>query len=359
LEFFYITHHFNKPLTGGEKYNFTLVNALKKRDCKVTIYTDETIPGFFKKNYLFFNFWYLSKINLFRNGILLIDSYLHPRLFIFLCVLKIISNTKVVGTVHHLYWRIQKGKFNKIADRFIESVFISSFDFLIVPSDYTLQSVKKIVFRAPKSYIIHPGIEKLNFNKTAKKINKSVEIKLLYIGGIQERKGLIYLIKALVQLDDKDFKLNLVGDINKEPEYYRQLIEAIEKSQLEQKIEFFGWISQEQKEKLLSTSDIFVFPTLHEGYGIVLIESMISGLPVISTNSTSIPEIIKNNVNGILVPPQNVEKLAQAINILINDPTKREKMSKENLKFIKNINSWNDVENKFLDIISSIENMNI
>ena len=87
-------------------------------------------------------------------------------------------------------------------------------------------------------------------------------------------------------------------------------------------------------------------PSLSEGLGIVLLESILSGTPVIGTNVGGVPDIIKNNETGLLVEPENSIQISEAINKLLNDRILRDKLTENALLYIKNTFSWNVILRK-------------
>lgn len=356
--FYFISHFYGTPFTGGEKYNFKFVETLLKQGYPVKIYTDEKISPFFKKNYILYNFWYLARLFSFKQGFLFIDSYMHPRLFIFLYFLKLFTRTKVVGTVHHFYWCSQNSKFSRLLDKIIEKLFIARFDYLIVPSKYTADSVMKLVKGvSSKINIIYPGIDlymtSSHYNK--RQYTQGHQLKLLYVGGIQKRKGVGFLIDALNIIKDNNLLLYLVGDLDKEPEYFDNIKKSCHNYGLQSRVRFCGRISDSELKKLYAESDIFILPSLQEGFGIVIIEAMQFGLPIIASNVTSIPEIVQDDKNGILVPPGNSKKLAEAIDKLTFSTETRKIMGESSGKLAKNFNTWEDVELQFLELIHLLQ----
>jgi glycosyltransferase involved in cell wall biosynthesis len=356
--FSFISHYYDSdnPVTGGEKYNFRLVEALRKEGYPLAIYTDDKIPGIVKKSYVLYDLWFLLHVVKFKNCILLIDDYMHPRLFIFLFLLKRLTGVKVIGTVHHLYWCIQKNRIRRWLDKLIESIFISQFDHLIVPSAYTLNSVKEIVGRMPHAHIIQPAVERPNRGSFSKK-RKYVQgkrVKLLFVGAIQQRKGVIELIRALSKVTYKDIFLYLVGDIDQRPEYVEKVKGIIGDHNLIDRVRLCGRISTEELNRLYQEADIFILPSFHEGYGIVVAEAMQFGLPAIVSNITALPELIQEGVNGLLVTPGDVDEIAKAIDELSWSPEKRRLFANRSFEFAKKINTWEMVEKKFLMLISQM-----
>jgi glycosyltransferase involved in cell wall biosynthesis len=157
--------------------------------------------------------------------------------------------------------------------------------------------------------------------------------RLISIGRMAKVKGYEHLIKAmdLLRKRGQDLMLLLVGD---GPE--RAVLEELSRElSVADIVEFPGWISGEQKYRLLSESDLYVMSSIHEGFGVVLLEAMACGLPIVCTNRGGQTDIIEDNKNGILVPPSDAEALADAILALKNDAERRRAMSFNNKEHVK------------------------
>jgi len=353
--FYFISHYYDShhPLTGGEKYNFQLVQALQDKGYPLTIYTDDKIPGYVIKRYLLYNFWYLIRFNKFRNGVLLVDSYMHPRLFIFLFFLKIFTKTKIIGTVHHLYWCIQRNRFKRLLDKIVERCFIAQIDYLITPSRFTLASVKQIVSKLPKAKIIYPGLDHCYRGPVSirRQYREGQTIKIMFVGAIQERKGVIDLVLALSRVTYKDFIMYLVGDQRMRLDYVLKVKNLIKEYELENKIHLCGRISDEDLHHLYLEADIFVLPSYHEGYGIVIAEAMQFGLPIVASNISALPELVHNGVNGFLITAGDVKGIARAIDELAWSPSLRKKFSDKSRALSSHINTWEEVKRQFITIV--------
>lgn len=158
---------------------------------------------------------------------------------------------------------------------------------------------------------------------------------IISIAELHERKGLKYLIEAIPEVAEKfpNIKLVIVGE-GPERKSLESLIKELSKNHEKgntPKIDLKNHIilTGRQKEipKLLKSSDIFVLPSRREAFGLVVLEAMVTGLPVIASKTGGIPEIIESGKNGLLVEPENFKKLAKNLMDLIAHPDKREKLS--------------------------------
>lgn len=153
---------------------------------------------------------------------------------------------------------------------------------------------------------------------------------ILCIAELHERKGQKHLIEAISKLTKEypNVKLVFVG----EGQERHNLEKLTKRLTLTNHIVFTG--RQKEIPKLLKSSDIFVLPSRREAFGLVLLEAMISGLPVIASRIGGIPEIIEDEINGILFEAQNSDELAQDLIKLIDDPEKRKKIASSGQKTV-------------------------
>jgi glycosyltransferase involved in cell wall biosynthesis len=137
------------------------------------------------------------------------------------------------------------------------------------------------------------------------------------------QKGVKYLISAVRDIED-DFKAVIVG----RGPCYKELKSLVKKFGLEKRVELVtDPLTEERLIEYYSASDFFILPSLWEPFGIVLIESMACGCPVIATNVGGIPEIVTSDC-GILVSPRSPKEIAIAANKLIGDKNLRRRLSK-------------------------------
>lgn len=147
------------------------------------------------------------------------------------------------------------------------------------------------------------------FNQNNKKV-------ILFVGRLAEKKGVSYIIEAMKLIDAK---LIIVGDGP-----LREKLEKQAKSQGE-KIEFWGAKTHTELKEIYASADIFVAPSVtakdgdQEGFGLVMLEAMASGLPVVASDSGGISQLITDNVNGLLCEEKNVEHIAETINLILSD----------------------------------------
>lgn len=160
---------------------------------------------------------------------------------------------------------------------------------------------------------------------------------MIYIGWIEEYKGIFDLIEALSLIKEKIPKLTVsVYGSGKMVEKAKLMSRALG---IEEKVLFKGWADQGTKLESLRTADIFVLPSHKEGFPNALIEALASGVPAIATDVGGVSDILINYETGLLVKPKRPDKLAKAILEMYCDSNLRKKLSENGRKKVEELNS--------------------
>ncbi len=162
-------------------------------------------------------------------------------------------------------------------------------------------------------------------------------VQLICVTRLIERKGVQVLLHAMQELDDSVF-LTIVGEGNYKVEL--QLLAG--RLKVDSKVRFHGYCPREDLVQLYNISDIFVLPSMAESFGMVFVEAMSCGLPVVGARVGGVPDIIKAE-NGILVKPDSVAELAAAISTLVKEPELREQLGLANRERAVQHYSWRGV----------------
>jgi glycosyltransferase involved in cell wall biosynthesis len=149
---------------------------------------------------------------------------------------------------------------------------------------------------------------------------------VLTVAGIEPRKGIDILVKA-VSLLPKKFKVIVKGSIRDNP-YMSKLTVMVKNLNIEDRVTFItDIIDYDALTFYYKSATLFVFPTRDDCLGVVILEALHCGLPVIATSVGGIPDMIENGVNGILVKADNPHELANAISLLLDDDALRRKLA--------------------------------
>jgi glycosyltransferase involved in cell wall biosynthesis len=111
---------------------------------------------------------------------------------------------------------------------------------------------------------------------------------------------------------------------------------------------FLGQVDKDKLLKLYQNATLFIFPSYHEGLPGVLLEAMSCGLPIIATDVRGNRDLISHKENGLLIPIQDSKKMAETINILLENKKLREQLGKNARKTIVEKYTWNNVYNNYL-----------
>ena len=156
---------------------------------------------------------------------------------------------------------------------------------------------------------------------------------ILYVGTLEPRKNIICLIQAYHNLLTKKLINHQLVIVGKKGWYYQEIFNMVNKLGLNegrQKIIFTGYVPEEELPFLYNAADVFVYPSLYEGFGIPPLEAMACGVPVISSDLSSLPEVIGEA--GILINPYNIQDIYQALYKLLNDDKLKKELKYKGLK---------------------------
>ena len=166
-------------------------------------------------------------------------------------------------------------------------------------------------------------------------------------GRITKDKGYEHLSKVIKNITDDNLKFIIIGDSN----YLDELKTDLAKEIAHGRVILTGF--SKDVYKYLNISDIFVLPTLHETLSVSLLEAAAVSLPLISCNVGGVPEVIENNVNGLLVEPGDIEAMQKAIETLAADEQLRHRMGSASLKHLHNVFNSTKSLGRLRDIILS------
>lgn len=202
--------------------------------------------------------------------------------------------------------------------------------------------------REDKIVVIHPGVDLKVFNPGIQRIEKQTEY-ILYVGALRRYKNLLNLIKAMERLKSFDIKLIVVGD--DKSELYKELFNYVKGHDLVDRIVFLGYVDRSTLVNLYRGAVAFVFPSLHEGFGLPAIEAMACGCPVIASNRASIPEVCGDS--ALYFDPQDVNDIASKISMVIKDKNLRRSLISKGLERAK-LYTWERSADQLLRLLTSM-----
>ena len=210
------------------------------------------------------------------------------------------------------YFIPEKGMKKIIYERLFKKNALFSDGIIAISESVKDSIVKKGNIASNKIKVIYNGVPLQNFKYYERKNDKN-RLNIVYVGRLLEEKGIQILINALCEkYEECEVSCTIVGD----GVYSEKLKELVNYKKMDKNVKFVG--SQMDVYGYLKEADVFVHPAIcDEGFGITLVEAMSTGLPCIAFNKGAIPELISNNVNGIIVEETSAMALHEAIGKII------------------------------------------
>ncbi|ADZ08972.1 glycosyl transferase group 1 [Methanobacterium lacus] len=268
--------------------------------------------------------------------------------------LKKISKIPYINTIHGEEVYLSK-KYHTV---FLIKLLVNNSSKTITNSSATLKTCLNEGLDKKKLDIIPFGVD-TSFYKPLNIVKDKKIFQILSVGYLIERKGFMYLISSISEVSKKheNVRLKIVGSGPQE----KQLKDLITKLQLEKYIEILGNIPNDELLKMYNSSDLFVLPSIidsqgnTEGLGVVLIEAMACGLPVIGSNIGGIPDIISDGETGLLFPQKDVVELSKSIIKLIENRILMEKIADKGYQMVKTNFSWEKIAAQYIDCYEKIK----
>ena len=248
---------------------------------------------------------------------------------------------KKVVTIHDLIFlrfpqyysffdrKIHYWKFKKAAEQA---------DLIIAISEQTKRDIIQFL-KVPKEKIrvIYQGCHNAFKDNQSEEFLVSIKEKynlperfILNVGTIEERKNLLNIVKAI---NGTEIPLIVIG---KKTKYFNKIKKFVKKNKLESQVHFLENVSMEELAAIYKLADIFVYPSLFEGFGIPLIEALFSKTPVITSNVSCLPEA--GGPDSVYIDPTNFEDIKAKINFLWNNESERNRRARKGLEFVQKFN---------------------
>lgn len=265
-----------------------------------------------------------------------------------------IPNVPLISHFHHDEIIRQKLEYFYLPfSKYLWNITYQRSDAIISVSEYSAKSLIKNNVPKNKIHVVpngvdiskfHPGIDTKELKEKFGGMNV-----LLYVGPVTPRKGLQYLIKALPKVLTKHKNTLLVIVGNGDIDHLKKLAEE---NNVFDHVIFEGFVPEEKLPMYYNACDIFVFPSLQEGFGMVLVEAMACKKTVIASDTSAIPEVVGSA--GVLVKPQDSNLLGDAIINLLSETDRKKNLEKNALNRVIEHFTWKMVATKLLNIYSKI-----
>lgn len=235
-------------------------------------------------------------------------------------------------------------------------------DRLITVSDYSKKDiVKSLGFPEKNIRVIPPAIDHSMYYRKPS-ANNSILVKyglsesykiLLYVGSERPRKNLPRLLESVRYLKSKIENVKLVKIGNAQmPGARQELIFLAKQLGIEDDILFLDQVSESDLVDFYNIADVFIFPSLYEGFGMPPLEAMACGCPVITSNVTSLPEVVGNA--ALTIEPTNIEDMANAMYRVLTEENLKEELVQNGYNRAKEF-TWENSAQKLLQLYSEID----
>jgi glycosyltransferase involved in cell wall biosynthesis len=226
---------------------------------------------------------------------------------------------------------------------------------IITISEFSKKDISKYIkYPEEKIEVIPPAVDhNLYYQNRDKKALKKYRIRedekvILYVGAEDPRKNVHFLINSFSKLKNripqvKLLKVGMPNDIG----VRGKLLKHIESLNLQKDVIFTGYVSESELAEIYNAVDLFVFPSLYEGFGLPPLEAMACGTPVITSNTSSLPEVVGDA--AITVDPYDVNRFAEEMYELLTSEALRQEMIKKGLERSKLFN-WDKSAKKTLKV---------
>lgn len=360
---------FVKNKTGIEEYAYQLIKHLREllTDGRVILYLDPRVnspenidfelPKNWKAKFLRSpKFWTQVRLSL--------EMIFHPVdvLFVPAHTVPLIHPRNTIVTVHGLEYEFCPKAYSFFERLYMRWVIKNSCRWakkIIAVSENTKRDLIKL-YEIPKNKIdvVYEGYSSNNF-----KLNSKFQIQnnkyqilniryLMFIGRLEDRKNIIRMIEAFEELKRKhniSHKLILVGKFGYGEEKIRNKINS---SEFRKDIVLTGYVSEKDKFYLMANADVFLFPTIYEGFGLPILEAQSVGTAVVTSNISSMPEVAGDG--AVLVDPKNKEEIADAIYKLISNESHKNDIIKKGYENVKRF-SWDKCAEEIVKMIKMCE----
>lgn len=367
----FFSDRLNRQRTGIGNYTFNLIKEFSELDkvqnsfFLINYEDNELFPNLnkiivpnpvknsIKKSFYFWHLYIQLKLKKSNFGMDIIHSPENATLFMRICQKKVI-------TVHDITPFLFPESFSPLTlfrYRLLFKRTLKTADKIISDSHSTKKDLMNH-FNVPddKISVVHLGIDEkfrvLDMNdvdriRTKYSLNDPF---ILYVGTLEPRKNISTLIKAFYKIKNKNsiHKLVIAG---KKGWKYKNVFNIIDELHLQNEIIFVDYVPYEDLPGLYNAADLFVYPSLYEGFGLPPLEAMACGTPVITSNVSSLPEVVGNA--AIMFDPHDVEELANSMCAILNNEISKKDLIKNGLEQVKKF-SWKRCAEETLQVYYNV-----
>jgi len=266
----------------------------------------------------------------------------------------------IVHTIHSSHILMNPTKVNKLK-YFLEVIVLNKVDLVITETETGRRQLESVFNIKPEKIAVVPqGLNLTEINDFVEKNRVDArEDKghvVLYVGRVCPRKNQLLLIKAVPKVLQRFLKTRFVfvGPIE-DSSYFGRISRLIKNGKLDSSVEFTGEFTGNRLFETYKNASIFAFPTLYETQGVVLLEAMAFGLPVVASDIGPIRDVVSlEKDSALLVDPDHVDAIADAIIQLLGDESLKEKLITRGKNLVSSKFSWPQIANRMLGVYKDV-----
>ncbi len=277
-------------------------------------------------------------------------------------VLPPLRRSKKVVTVHDLSFlrcpQVAEPRLQRYLARAVPDS-VRRADLVLADSECTRRDIVELLgVESRKVEVLYPGVDvrfrRLEEAELLGRVGDLYELSypfILSVGTLEPRKDLISLIDAYAALraaGEESHKLVIAGERGW---LYEGIFGRVRDLSLEREVVFLGFVSDDNLPALYNLAEVFVFPSLYEGFGLPPLEAMACGTPVITSDSSSLPEVVGEA--GLMVPSGDTEALAHTMKRVLDYPALREDLARKGLRQARKF-TWETSAQELLTIYQSL-----
>jgi glycosyltransferase involved in cell wall biosynthesis len=206
---------------------------------------------------------------------------------------------------------------------------------VIVTSRQTAEGLRSYGVAPERVSVVEPGTDRAPLARGS----SGGDVEMLCVATLTPRKGHEILIDALATIPNLRWRLTCVGSVSRDPQTSARVYARVRTSGWTERVVFAGEVEADAVSSYYERSDVFVLPTLYEGYGMAVAEALARGIPVVSTACGAIPDLVGNQA-GIVVAPGDVPALAAALRRVVSDPVLREGLKRGAIERRDRLATW-------------------
>lgn len=260
---------------------------------------------------------------------------------------------RMVGLVHHPL-AAESGLSPELVGRLYESErrALQAMRLVVVTSERTRRAMADYDVAPERIAVVEPGVDQ-PLRAHERPSDPDAPVRMLCVATVTERKGHELLVDALTDLTHMNWTLTCVGSVERSPSTVRALKMRIEAAGLEDRVILMGELDEAALQRQFRAADVFVLATHYEGYGMAVAQALAHGLPIISTRTGAIEELVRPEA-GVLVEPGDCAALRDVLSRVLADADLRRQLTDGARAAGAKLSSWSAASERMSEILAGV-----